>query len=93
MTRVALGRLTSYLNQPEIEETTWDTSNLSITCEAATLAWPLSGTSGDADNSVPTFKLRDVDLTLPIGKFSLVCGPLGSGKTLFVSVAPERMCH
>jgi len=82
-TWVALGRLTSYLNQPEIEDTTWDTTSMTISCTAATIGWP---TGGDPAQEGPTFLLRDVDLTLPSGQFTLVCGPLGCGKTLFVSL-------
>jgi len=85
MTKVSLGRLISYLNQAEIEETTWDTSALEVVIEKATIGWP--GTAeADADALTAPFKLRNVDFTIPQGKFTLVCGVLGSGKTLLVSL-------
>ena len=83
MTKVALGRLTSYLNQPEIQDTDWDTTDATIRCKTATIGWPAAVNNGD--DTAPVFKLKDVDLTLPAGKFTLICGPLGCGKTLFGS--------
>jgi len=84
--------LTSFLNQPDIEDTTWDTTDLTITCESATIRWPVTGDTKDEDASTPIFRLKDVDLTLPTGKFTLVCGPLGCGKTLFVSYHYRTEC-
>ena len=85
MTKVALGRLCTYLNQAEIAVTTWDTTSSVIRFKAAVIGWPVAGDGTEGEESSRSFRLRDLNLTLPEGKFTLVCGPLGSGKTLFVS--------
>ncbi|ORY26307.1 P-loop containing nucleoside triphosphate hydrolase protein [Naematelia encephala] len=80
--KVALDRLCNYLNQPEIEGTAWDISDGAIICKNATIGWPMAET--DPNTMIQSFKLRNLDFTLPQGKFTLICGPLGSGKTLFL---------
>ncbi|ORX40310.1 hypothetical protein BD324DRAFT_607321 [Kockovaella imperatae] len=83
-TWVALQRLVTYLNQTEIEDADWDTTDQQIVLEKATIAWPSGDTKEDAESGINTFKLRNVSLRLPVNQFTLVCGPLGSGKSLFL---------
>ena len=85
-TLVALNRLVTFLNQPEIDLADWVTTSNIIAFKDATLGWPAAAEKDAIDQKA--FKLRGVDMTLPEGKFTLVCGPLGSGKTLLVS-----LCH
>ena len=62
-----------------------------IVVTRATITWPR------AENvTLPTetqaFCLRDVDLQVPSGQLTLVCGALGTGKTLLVSmVSPDEL--
>ena len=58
------------------------------------MTWPQerarsSTTDGSAASSVPAtpktkFMLTDLNITFPKGELSLVCGKLGSGKTLLL---------
>lgn len=81
-TKIALDRLKRYLNQPEVVVTKDDISDGMVAMDGATFTWPRADAK-DAEES--SYRLRRVTLSLPQGKLSLVCGPLGSGKTLFVS--------
>ena len=83
-TKVALGRLVVYLNQGEIEDANWDITDQTIILNSATVSWP-KGEGDEQDTTVPPFKLRDMTLTVPEKQFTLVCGSLGSGKTLLAS--------
>ena len=87
--KVALDRLKTYLNQPEIEPATWNTSEQAIAFENATIGWPQADNLESLEGS-SAFTLRIDNMRLPEGRFTLVCGPLGSGKTLFVSLPIER---
>ena len=81
-TKVALERLVKYLNQPEIEVETWDVSEPDVVCCSAHVRWPTA--EGDPESALP-FTLGELDFTLPLGKLTLVRGPVGAGKTLLVS--------
>lgn len=86
--KVALDRITRYLNQPEVVFTTEDDVSDRISLREATLAWPVSEDAADSPEPVHLFKMRDMTLEIPTGQFTLVCGPLGSGKTLLVRLQP-----
>ncbi|EIW65943.1 hypothetical protein TREMEDRAFT_35758 [Tremella mesenterica DSM 1558] len=77
--QVSLGRLVTYLNQPEIivDE---PSNGEEIMISDATITWPKAE---NVDLS-EVFKLSNVNLQLPTGKLTLICGPLGSGKTLLL---------
>lgn len=87
-TKIALDRLKLYLNQPEVVVRADDISDGMIAMDSATFTWPRGEVSSDETETEaqPVFRLRRVTLSLPEGRLTLVCGPLGSGKTLFVSV-------
>lgn len=87
--KVALDRITRYLNQPEVELAAETSGSDRIALSGATLAWPVSEDAADSPESVHVFKMRDMTLEIPPGQFTLVCGPLGSGKTLLVRLQPE----
>jgi len=86
---VALNRLVDFLNRDEVDITEWERgqggtgyeATGGIVFDGVTVGWP----KGEEDVA-GTFELRDVDLAIPRGKMTLVCGPLGSGKTLLVSL-------
>ena len=75
-TSVSLDRLTTFLNGPETEEPTWDINNPEIDISHATIGWPAAGEDA--------FKLEDLTLSLPVGKMTLIHGPIASGKTLLL---------
>lgn len=71
-----------------------------ISLRSATVRWPVATTgadSSDGERSLPqtprtgastpfggTFALRDVSVDFVPGELNLICGPLGSGKTLLI---------
>lgn len=79
--KVSLKRLIDFWNQPEINVLPEDASQPSF--DNATIAWPAEE---DVDTS-QTFRLRDLSVSIPENGFTLVCGNLGSGKSLLVSRA------
>ncbi|WVQ99735.1 hypothetical protein IAU59_006877 [Kwoniella sp. CBS 9459] len=83
-TKVSLDRISRFLSQPEIDKGRWETSSKQIICQNATIAWPSAETPTDAGTQTPRYKLRDVTFEVPEGKLTLLCGPLGSGKTLML---------
>jgi ABC-type multidrug transport system fused ATPase/permease subunit len=84
---VALNRLVDFLNRDEVDISEWERgqggpgndATGGIVFDGLTIGWP----KGEADGP-GTFELQEVDLAIPRGKLTLVCGPLGSGKTLLV---------
>lgn len=86
-TKIALDRLKGYLNQDEVVLDPADVSEGAIILSDATMTWPrVEDVTGDMQtpDSERLFEIRDVSLTLPRGKMTLICGPLGSGKTLLL---------
>lgn len=86
-TKIALDRLKGYLNQDEVVLNPADVSEGQIVLNDATMTWPrVEDVTGDMQtpDSERLFEIKDVSLTLPRGKMTLVCGPLGSGKTLLL---------
>lgn len=89
-TKIALQRIVDLLNMDEVEEavepgveveaTTRMVRGDDVGFKHATITWPAK--EGKKDG---LFRLRHVNLTIPPG-LTLVCGPLGSGKTLLVSL-------
>jgi ABC-type multidrug transport system fused ATPase/permease subunit len=85
--KISLDRLTNFLNGPEV---TFDNANVSgdrIVLDNATVSWPRAeaDTADEVPGGPPSFQLKGLNMSLPVGRMTLVCGPLGSGKTLFVS--------
>lgn len=81
--KVSLDRLTAYMNQPEIDPPCEDSGGR-IICDHATVGWPAGDDLTQASNA---FTLKDLNFEPPQGQMTIVCGALGSGKTLFVSAA------
>ncbi|KDR71589.1 hypothetical protein GALMADRAFT_792794 [Galerina marginata CBS 339.88] len=70
---VSLQRIAKYLDSPELPFVP-QTSKSTISLENCTVAWPGEG----------SFSLSDVNISFPIGKISLICGKVGSGKSLLL---------
>ncbi|EIW65942.1 hypothetical protein TREMEDRAFT_35671 [Tremella mesenterica DSM 1558] len=84
--KVALDRVASYLNQPEVDVEAWNTSAVpsGIVMADATVEWP-GGEEGNKEELMDDkFKLSNVTLSVPEGRLTIVCGPLGSGKSLLL---------
>lgn len=83
--KVALDRLKNYLNQTEVDLNEDDVSDGMIALDTATFTWPVAESVVDPSSEPGNvFRMRRITLSLPQSKMTLVCGPLGSGKTLFV---------
>lgn len=92
---VSTRRIQKYLDSPEIADLaegevavrqgTAISNGIEIACEAATVTWP-TGSDKKAEFSATTntFELQNLSLKFPARALSLVCGSLGSGKTLLL---------
>ncbi|KAH7925973.1 P-loop containing nucleoside triphosphate hydrolase protein [Leucogyrophana mollusca] len=86
---VSLKRIAKYLQLaevnpvPSLASVTPDTT---IAIQSATITWPQDRSKGSSAASTPRqkFVLVDLALSFPEGELSLVCGKLGSGKTLLL---------
>ena len=92
---VSLRRIEKYLNTLEISPAeALSNAEKPIAFQSATVTWPTdrtaggSGASSAASSVVSTprrkFILLDLTLQFPPGGLSLICGKLGSGKTLLL---------
>ncbi|CAL1699089.1 unnamed protein product [Somion occarium] len=88
---VSLRRIEKYLNGAEVKPVPpLDGRPHPISLQSATVTWPQDRTRGASSApsaaSTPKNKFILIDLTLdfPLGELSLICGKLGSGKTLLL---------
>lgn len=95
---ISLRRLEKYLRTPEVDAIpalTAPETQQTPAFNSATVTWPRKNESDDKSStsgapsgaSTPAargFELQDIDVTFPEGKMSLICGSLGSGKTLML---------
>ena len=88
---VSLRRIEKYLEAAEVEPVQpLDGVQHPIVFQSATVTWPQdrSGSSSNASSIASTprrkFSLIDLNLNFPAGELSLICGKLGSGKTLLL---------
>jgi ABC-type multidrug transport system fused ATPase/permease subunit len=78
---VSLRRVEKYLNGADIEVVPpLQQQRKTIALQSCTVTWPSATTSTSANK----FRLIDVSLDFPHGELTLVCGKLGSGKTLLL---------
>lgn len=92
---VSLRRVQKYLGQAEIETSTAEPSD-TIAFRDATVTWPKDTLAsdesvqeqepdlGDSATLRTDFALRNVNVQFPKDSISLICGRLGSGKTLML---------
>ena len=87
---VSLRRIEKYLNSAEvISVPPLDQQSKTIAFQFCTLTWPQDRNVGSLAPSAATtrkqrFVLVDLSLNFPQGELSLICGKLGSGKTLLL---------
>ncbi|OJT13873.1 ATP-dependent bile acid permease, partial [Trametes pubescens] len=88
---VSLRRIEKYLHGAEVSPVApLATQDPRIALQSATITWPQDRTRGASTApsaaSTPRHKFILVDLTLdfPLGELSLICGKLGSGKSLLL---------
>lgn len=89
---VSVRRIENYLHLQEVNSVPplHEQAELGIALNNATIAWPQSGklSTSAAPSAAPTprrkFVLVDLTLEFPKGELSLICGKLGSGKTLLL---------
>ncbi|KAL5480838.1 hypothetical protein ACEPAI_9778 [Sanghuangporus weigelae] len=88
---VSIRRIEKYLCSPEVDlVNALDNAQSPIALKSATVGWPQerkeNQESASSVSLTPhrTFSLVDVTLDFPSGKLSLICGKLGSGKTLLL---------
>lgn len=92
---VSLNRISQFLDEPDTAKWSILASDAARTprigFEHATLAWPGQPIDDGLVKVVPPdFALENLDLNFPIGKLSLITGPVGSGKTaLLLSLLGE----
>ncbi|EKM77362.1 hypothetical protein AGABI1DRAFT_130448 [Agaricus bisporus var. burnettii JB137-S8] len=89
-TLVSLRRIEKYLNADEVKPIPpLDNQSKTIALQSCTLTWPQDRSMRSAAPSLaPTpkhkFTLTDLTMSFPEGELSLICGKLGSGKTLLL---------
>ncbi|KAF8955330.1 multidrug resistance-associated ABC transporter [Flammula alnicola] len=87
---VSLRRIEKYLNSAEVNAVPpLDQQSKTVAFQSCTATWPQDrATNSRAPSAAPTpkqkFLLVDLSLNFPQGKLSLICGKLGSGKTLLL---------
>ncbi|EPQ52340.1 multidrug resistance-associated ABC transporter [Gloeophyllum trabeum ATCC 11539] len=88
---VSLRRIENYLNGAEVSSVPpLETENYAIALQSASVTWPQdrSRSSNCRVSIVSTpkqkFVLSNLSMNFPVGELSLICGKLGSGKTLLL---------
>jgi ABC-type multidrug transport system fused ATPase/permease subunit len=91
---VSLRRIEKYLNGAEvIPVPPLDQQSKTVAFQSCTLTWPQDRNAGSVASSAAStprhkFVLVDLSLNFPQGELSLICGKLGSGKTLLLLGKP-----
>lgn len=90
---VSIRRIEKYLNGAEVTPVSpIEHQSQKIAFQSCTVTWPqdrsLSTATPSVTSAAPTprhkFMLIDMTLNFPQGELSLICGKLGSGKTLLL---------
>ena len=87
---VSMRRIEKYLNTPEVNAVPpLEQQSKTVAFQSCTATWPQDrALASRAPSAAPTpknkFVLVDLSLKFPNGKLSLICGKLGSGKTLLL---------
>ncbi|EIE75466.1 hypothetical protein RO3G_00170 [Rhizopus delemar RA 99-880] len=81
---VSLGRIEKFLKEDEVQPKSANSSDLIGFVDNASFSW---------DHDCSTTHIRDLNVTFPRNKLSVICGPTGSGKTtLLASLLGETYC-
>jgi len=87
---VSIRRIEKYLSAQEVSPVPpMDQQSQTIAFQSCTLTWPQDRSGGSRTSSVAStprqkFSLIDLTLKFPPNELSLICGKLGSGKTLLL---------
>jgi ABC-type multidrug transport system fused ATPase/permease subunit len=87
---VSLRRIEKYLNAAEVNVVPpLDQQSKNVAFQSCTATWPQDRNAGSLAPSAAStprhkFVLVDLSLNFPQGELSLICGKLGSGKTLLL---------
>jgi ABC-type multidrug transport system fused ATPase/permease subunit len=84
---VSLRRIEKYLGGDEVQPVhPLDGQPKDIAFQSCTVTWPQSSNASSAATATPRHKfvLVDLNIKFPRGELSLICGKLGSGKTLLL---------
>ncbi|RXW15952.1 hypothetical protein EST38_g9897, partial [Candolleomyces aberdarensis] len=90
---VSLRRIEKYLDGAEVNPVVpLEEQSKTIVLQSCTITWPQDRTGSNASSLAPSasstprhkFLLMDLTLNFPQGELSLICGKLGSGKTLLL---------
>lgn len=86
---VSVRRIEKYLNGAEVAPVPpIEHQSQTIAFQSCTVTWPQDRTGSAAPSAASTprhkFMLVDMTLNFPEGELSLICGKLGSGKTLML---------
>ncbi|KAJ7575966.1 P-loop containing nucleoside triphosphate hydrolase protein [Mycena floridula] len=83
---ISIRRIEKYLDSSEVEQVPSSIQgNLDIELHSATVSWPTRRSSPSASTTPHSkFMLTDLNLQFPREELSLICGKLGSGKSLLL---------
>ncbi|KAF8893222.1 hypothetical protein CPB84DRAFT_1848688 [Gymnopilus junonius] len=83
---VSLKRIEKYLNIEEIDSFPRESSSavLDVELQSATIAWPRARSINADSTPRSAFSLKGISTAFPKGEISLICGRIGSGKTLLL---------
>jgi ABC-type multidrug transport system fused ATPase/permease subunit len=87
---ISLRRIEKYLNGAEVNAVPpLDQQSKTVAFQSCTVTWPQDRNAGSLTPSAAStpkhkFVLVDLSLNFPQGELSLICGKLGSGKTLLL---------
>ena len=90
---VSLRRIQAYLETPDVDLPPLGPENGTpeiVAIRDATITWPSATQRETGSPQMGTFTprrsflLSDFNIDFPVGRLSLICGPLGSGKTLLL---------
>jgi ABC-type multidrug transport system fused ATPase/permease subunit len=93
---VSLRRIEKYLCVAEVQAPSEYASQgvLDVAFQSATVGWPqIRPAFSERETPGNGFSLIDISTTFPRGELSLVCGKIGSGKTLLLLGKSSNFIH
>ncbi|KAH8825289.1 multidrug resistance-associated ABC transporter [Flagelloscypha sp. PMI_526] len=81
---VSLRRLDAFLASEDIVTPVQGSTDM-IAFQSCSLSWPRSPNQDPTQTPQSSFVLHDLNISFPLGSLSLICGRLGSGKTLILN--------
>ena len=81
---VSCRRIEKYLSSSEVSRAPPHDASGDIVLQDATFVWPVDD-SAESHDQTPSFALSSINLRFPKGVMSLICGRLGSGKSLMLN--------